>query len=82
MGFFKENFSETVLVCLSQMLGNNRNCNAFSIFRGVILLASSNNGKSMLLRQKNISKDLPLRIHSPASSYANLLAYSSVTELT
>ena len=36
-----------------------RYCYALSIFRDLILLASSDNDKSMLMRQKTVNKDSP-----------------------
>ena len=48
-GFFKENFSKMFGISGSNF---QRNCYALSIFRNFILLASSDNDKPMLMRQK------------------------------
>ena len=51
LGFFKENFSETIRF-LGLKFTEMTKVVFFSIFRGVILLASSDDERRMLMRQK------------------------------
>ena len=50
----------------AQIFRDNRNCFVLSIFRNFILLASLDNDKPMLMRQKNVNKDSPF--HTPTGS--------------
>ena len=62
LGFFKENFSETI-----RFLGlkfTEMTKVFFSIFRGVILLASSDDERRILMRQKDVNKDSPIYMSS------------------
>ena len=49
---FSKRFLPNCLVYLAQVFRDNWNCYALSIFRNFILLASSDNKKPMLMRQK------------------------------
>ena len=66
LGFFKKNFSETIWYIGLKIFRDNRNCFVLSIFRNFILLASLDNDKPMLMRQKNVNKDSPF--HTPTRS--------------
>ena len=51
--FFKENFFQNRLVYWTQIFRGNWNCYALSIFRVLVyFLASSENNKNILVRQK------------------------------
>ena len=52
LGVFKENLSETIWYIGLNFSEITENCYALSIFRTFILLASSDNDKPMLMRQK------------------------------
>ena len=61
--YFKENFSETIRF-LGLKFTEMTNVFFFSIFRSVILLASSDDERRMLMRQKDVNKDSPIYMSS------------------
>ena len=62
-GVFQKKFLRNYLVYRAQIFRDNRYCFVLSIFRNFILLASLDNDKPMLMRQKNVNKDSPF--HTP-----------------
>ena len=64
LGFFKENFSETIRFLGLKFTEMTEVVFFFSIFRGVILLASSDDERRILMRQKYVNKDLPIYMSS------------------
>ena len=64
LGFFKENFSKTIRFLGLKFTEMTKVVFFFSIFRGVILLASSDDEKRMLMRQKSVNEDSPIYMSS------------------
>ena len=57
LAFFKENFPGLKFTEMTKVV-------FLSIFRGVILLASSDDERRMLMRQKDVNKDSPIYMSS------------------
>ena len=62
---FKGDFPRNHSVCRAQIFRDNWNCCGLSIFRGFVLLASSDNDEHVN-KAKNVNKDSPMETESPS----------------